>query len=119
MVDEKTRPSVPHGLRIECEMRAKYQRGRQSVHQYLRMTSIVNPHASISLVVRDRDGSIIEEGDWQRTTERLPREVSEIRPHPHGIQLGSLQRMLKESDERKVDFFPQAQLLWGQYEGST
>ena len=104
-LDEETGESVPHGLRVECEMRAKYQRGRQSVHQYLRMTSIVNPHASISLVVRDRDGSIIEEGDWQRTTERLPREVSEIRPHPHGIQLGSLQRMLRESEERKLTSF--------------
>ncbi|MBJ07992.1 MAG: DNA topoisomerase VI subunit B [Euryarchaeota archaeon] len=104
-LDEKTEESVSHGLRIECEMRAKYQRGRQSVHQYLRMTSIVNPHASISLVVRDRDGSVIEEGDWQRTTERLPREVSEIRPHPHGIQLGSLQRMLRESQERKMTSF--------------
>ena len=104
-LDEKTKESISHGLRVECEMRAKYQRGRQSVHQYLRMTSIVNPHASISLVVRDRDGSIIEEGDWQRTTERLPREVSEIRPHPHGIQLGSLQRMLKESEERKMTSF--------------
>ena len=104
-LDEKTKENISHGLRVECEMRAKYQRGRQSVHQYLRMTSIVNPHASISLVVRDRDGSIIEEGDWQRTTERLPREVSEIRPHPHGIQLGSLQRMLKESEERKMTSF--------------
>ena len=104
-LDEKTKESISHGLRVECEMRAKYQRGRQSVHQYLRMTSIVNPHASISLVVRDRDGSIIEEGAWQRTTERLPREVSEIRPHPHGIQLGSLQRMLKESGERKMTSF--------------
>ena len=104
-LDEKTEEVITHGLRVECEMRAKYQRGRQSVHQYLRMTSIVNPHASISLVVRDRDGSIIEEGDWQRTTERLPREVSEIRPHPHGIQLGSLQRMLKESQERKMTSF--------------
>ncbi len=104
-LDEKTKESISHGLRVECEMRAKYQRGRQSVHQYLRMTSIVNPHASISLVVRDRDGSIIEEGAWQRTTERLPREVSEIRPHPHGIQLGSLQRMLKESEERKMTSF--------------
>ena len=63
-------------------MRAKYQRGRQSVHQYLRMTSIVNPHASISLIVRDRDGSTIEEDEWQRTTDRLPRVVSEIKPHP-------------------------------------
>jgi DNA topoisomerase-6 subunit B len=104
-LDGKTGEVVSHGLRIETEMRAKYQRGRQSVHQYLRMTSIVNPHASISLVVRDRDGSIIEDGEWQSTTERLPREVSEIRPHPHGIQLGSLQRMLKGSEERKMTSF--------------
>ena len=104
-IDGKTGEAVSHGLRIETEMRAKYQRGRQSVHQYLRMTSIVNPHASISLVVQDRDGSKIEEEDWQRTTERLPRIVSEIRPHPHGMQLGSLQRMLKESEERKLTSF--------------
>ncbi len=104
-IDGKTGEAVSHGLRIETEMRAKYQRGRQSVHQYLRMTSIVNPHASISLVVQDRDGSTIEEEDWQRTTERLPRVVSEIRPHPHGMQLGSLQRMLKESEERKMTSF--------------
>ena len=104
-LDDKTGEVIAHGLRIETDMRAKYQRGRQSVHQYLRMTSIVNPHASISLVVHDRDGSIIEDGDWQRTTERLPREVSEIRPHPHGIQLGSLQRMLRESGERKMTSF--------------
>ncbi|GIQ99998.1 MAG: hypothetical protein CM15mP8_1960 [Methanobacteriota archaeon] len=29
-------------------MKAKYQKGRQSVWQYLRMTSIVNPHAEIT-----------------------------------------------------------------------
>ncbi len=104
-IDGKTGVGIEHGLRIETEMRAKYQRGRQSIHQYLRMTSIVNPHASISLVVRDRDGSTIEKGDWPRTTDKLPRTVSEIRPHPHGIQLGSLQRMLKESGERKLTSF--------------
>ncbi len=103
--DEKTGEGVPHGLRIETEMKAKYQRGRQSVYQYLRMTSIVNPHASISLVVRDRDGGIIEEGDWPRTSDRLPRVVSEIKPHPHAIQTGTLQRMLRESEERKLTSF--------------
>ena len=33
-----------HGLEVTCRMKAKYQKGRQSVWQYLRMTSIVNPH---------------------------------------------------------------------------
>jgi DNA topoisomerase-6 subunit B len=31
-----------HGLRVTTKMKAKYQRGKQSVFQYLRMTSIVN-----------------------------------------------------------------------------
>lgn len=96
---------VEHGLKIRTEMRAKYQRGRQSVHQYLRMTSIVNPHATIELIVRGREGEIIDEGRWIRTTERLPREVEEIKPHPHGIHLGQLQRMLKEAEERKLTSF--------------
>ena len=86
-------------------MKAKYQRGRQSVHQYLRMTSIVNPHATIQLIVRDADGEIIDQGHWIRTTEKLPRVVEEIKPHPHGIHLGQLQRMLKEADERKLTSF--------------
>ena len=104
-VDEVTGEEVRHGLKIRTEMKAKYQRGRQSVYQYLRMTSIVNPHASISLTVKDRDGGVIEEGNWPRTTDRLPRVVEEIKPHPHGIHLGTLQRMLREAEERKMTSF--------------
>jgi len=52
-----------HGLEITCRMKAKYQRGRQSVHQYLRMTSIVNPHAEITFV--DPDGEVHH---WPRVT---------------------------------------------------
>jgi DNA topoisomerase-6 subunit B len=104
-INEKTGEEIKHGLNIKTVMKGKYQKGKQSVHQYLRMTSIVNPHASISLVVRDKDGNTIDQGNWPRTTERLPRVVSEIKPHPHGIHLGTLQRMLRESNERKMTSF--------------
>ena len=104
-IDEVTGEEIKHGLKIRTEMKAKYQRGKQSVYQYLRMTSIVNPHATISLTVKDRDGSVIEEGHWPRTTDRLPRVVEEIKPHPHGIHLGTLQRMLREAEERKMTSF--------------
>ena len=103
--DENTGEEIPHGLKISTVMKAKYQRGKQSVFQYLRMTSIVNPHATISLIVRDRDGEVIEEAKWIRTSERLPRVVEEIKPHPHGIQLGTLQRMLRESEEKRMTSF--------------
>jgi DNA topoisomerase-6 subunit B len=96
---------IPHGVKVEARMKAKYQRGKQSVHQYLRMTSIVNPHASISFRVFDEEGAVIDGGDWPRVTEVLPTPVKEIRPHPHGLEIGSLQRFLRESEERKMTSF--------------
>ena len=102
---EESGMKTHHGLRIRTVMAAKYQRGRQSVHQYLRMTSIVNPHATIRLKVIGKEGEIVDEGEWIRTTSRLPRPVVEIKPHPHGMQFGTLQRMLKDTKERNVKSF--------------
>ena len=102
---EESGMKTHHGLRIRTIMAAKYQRGRQSVHQYLRMTSIVNPHATIRLRVIGKEGEIVDEGEWIRTTSRLPRPVVEIKPHPHGMQFGTLQRMLKDTKERNVKSF--------------
>jgi len=89
-----------HGVRVTTRMKAKYQRGRQSVFQYLRMTSIVNPHAEITFI--DPDG---ERFHWPRVTERLPRKVDAIKPHPHGIELGQLQRMCRESKDSRLTVF--------------
>ena len=89
-----------HGLEVTTRMKAKYQKGRQSVWQYLRMTSIVNPHAEITFV--DPDGEVHH---WPRVTERLPGKVESIKPHPHGIELGQLQRMLNESTDSRLSVF--------------
>jgi len=86
-----------HGIRIETLMKAKYQRGKQSVHQYLKMTSIVNPHASIDFKAFDEEGSIIDEASWPRVTDELPRPVKDIKPHPHGLEIGTLQRLLRDT----------------------
>ncbi len=96
--DDMTRKE--HGLRVTTRMKAKYQRGRQSVFQYLRMTSIVNPHADI--IFTDPDG---ETYHWPRVTERLPAKVDAIKPHPHGIELGQLQRMCRESSDSGLKTF--------------
>ena len=96
--DDMTRKE--HGLRVTTRMKAKYQRGRQSVFQYLRMTSIVNPHADIMFT--DPDG---ETYHWPRVTERLPAKVDAIKPHPHGIELGQLQRMCRESSDSGLKTF--------------
>ena len=89
-----------HGLEVTTRLKAKYQKGRQSVWQYLRMTSIVNPHAELTFT--DPEGEV---HFWPRVTERLPGKVESIKPHPHGIELGQLQRMLNESTDSRLSVF--------------
>jgi DNA topoisomerase-6 subunit B len=89
-----------HGTEVTAQMKAKYQKGRQSVWQYLRMTSIVNPHAEITFT--DPEGEVHH---WPRVTERLPTKVEGIKPHPHGIELGQLQRMASESTDSRLTVF--------------
>ena len=89
-----------HGTEVTAQMKAKYQKGRQSVWQYLRMTSIVNPHAEITFT--DPEGEVHH---WPRVTERLPTKVEAIKPHPHGIELGQLQRMSSESTDSRMTVF--------------
>ena len=89
-----------HGTEVTAQMKAKYQKGRQSVWQYLRMTSIVNPHAEITFT--DPEGEVHH---WPRVTERLPTKVEGIKPHPHGIELGQLQRIASESTDSRLTVF--------------
>ena len=96
---------VDHGLMIRTHMKAKFQKGSQSIVQYLKMTSIVNPHANIKFQYLNSDGEIEIEHHWKRATETLPEQVISIKPHPEGIHFGQLQRMLKDSKERYLKNF--------------
>ena len=42
---------------------------------------------------------------WKRATRNLPTPVNSIKPHPHGIEIGSLNRLLRDSSERNMRGF--------------
>ncbi|UCH74884.1 MAG: DNA topoisomerase VI subunit B [Rhodospirillales bacterium] len=90
----------PHGTRVEVEIEGRYQRGPHSVESYLKQTAIANPH--VTLALRDPDGVEIR---FQRSVETLPPLPSEIRPHPHGVELGQLIQMLSDADARTLRQF--------------
>jgi len=89
-----------HGTRVEIELEARYQRGRQSVDAYLEQTAITNPH--VHLVFTPPDGDPIE---FPRATTELPPEPKAIKPHPHGIELGMLMAMLESTKARNTRSF--------------
>ncbi len=88
------------GTRVEIEMEAAYVRGKQSVLEYLRNTAIVNPHARITLV--DPFG---EKTVFERASDILPKQPVEIKPHPRGIELGTLLKMMSGSEHEKMSAF--------------
>ncbi len=91
----------PHGTRIEVEMEGTYVRARkQSIYGYAKSTAIVNPHARLTLVEPNGDTEVFE-----RVTEILPVEPCEILPHPEGIELGTLIRMLRDTERRRLTSF--------------
>ncbi len=89
-----------HGTRVEIPLRGRYVAGKQSIPEYLKATAIVNPHARISYKAPDGESIV-----YERATEDLPPKTNEILPHPHGIELGTLMQMMKETKSYKLSAF--------------
>ncbi|GAB7008591.1 DNA topoisomerase VI subunit B [Halorubrum trueperi] len=100
--DEETTWDRPHGTRIELEMEAN-MRARNQLHDYVKHTAVVNPHARIEL----REPGLAEPMKFERATDELPAETEEIRPHPHGVELGALIKMLEATESYSVSGFLQ------------
>ena len=90
----------PTGTRIEVSILGDFKRGKRFVYDYLQSTSIVNPHAQI--IYREPDGT---EHVFERICETLPRKPSEIKPHPYGVELGTLIKMAKHTKARQLNSF--------------
>ena len=101
-VDRGTTWERPHGTRIELEMEGN-MRARQQLHDYIEHTAVVNPHARIEL----REPGLDEPLKFERATDQLPAETAEIKPHPHGVELGTLKKMLAATDSYSVSGFLQ------------
>ena len=91
----------PHGTRVTIELEAKYQRGRGSVDEYLEQTAIANPHVHAALHRSRRQRARL----FERSTDRLPPEPKEIKPHPYGVELGRLVTMLKDTKAATISQF--------------
>ena len=88
---------LDHGTRVEIELAATYKRGRRSVDDYIEQTAIANPHASIKYT--PPNGEVVV---FERATKEHPRETVAIKPHPYGVELGVLIKMLKETNSRAL-----------------
>lgn len=98
--DTKEWKDKEHGTRIEIDLEGTYMKGAQSIDTYLKQTAIVNPHLQL-IYVNPRN----EQYMFPRASEKKPVEAKEIQPHPYGIELGMLMKMLQATKEKTVSAF--------------
>ncbi|MSR18465.1 MAG: DNA topoisomerase VI subunit B [Phycisphaerales bacterium] len=91
-----------HGTQVTIELEGRHQKGRQSVDEYLEQTAIANPHASFTYVTPEN-----ERMEFPRGVEELPPEAKEIKPHPKGIELGTLIQMMERTERTQLGSFLQ------------
>lgn len=87
----------PHGTRVEVQMEGHFHKGKYSIENYLQQTAIANPHVTIRF--QDPQGDQIH---FERSTRDLPPRPTEIKPHPHGVELGRLIQMLNSTNCRSL-----------------
>jgi DNA topoisomerase-6 subunit B len=98
--DEEQEWEKPQGTRVELDLEGSYLKGPQSVDEYLKQTAIVNPHVNITYVNPKAEQII-----FPRATQVLPKQPIEIKPHPYGVELGILLKMLSNTDNRTLQAF--------------
>src|SRR5467141_3527260 len=90
----------PRGTQVAMEIEGRYQKGRASVDEYLEQTIIANPHVKLTYVTPEG-----ETKEYPRTYGELPPSPREIKPHPYGIELGMLLKMLQDTKSHSLSGF--------------
>ncbi len=89
-----------HGTSVTIELEARYARGRQSVDDYLQQTAIANPHVTLTYLAPDG-----REDHYPASVHQLPPTPKEVRPHPEGVELGVLIKMMQETRAKTLASF--------------
>lgn len=102
VLDEECEFDLSTGTSVTITLEGKYQRGRQSVDEYITQSAMANPHATI--IYNAPDGKVYK---YPRQNKELPFVPREIKPHPYGVELGLLFKMARDSSSKQLSAFLQ------------
>ena len=101
--DELAEWHLKQGTRFEIEIEASYKRGLRSVDDYIKQTAVSNPHASVTYLAPGMEEARL----YERASDVVPERGEEIKPHPYGVELGELMKMLRNTNSRWLSGFLQ------------
>jgi len=77
------------GTIVEFSLEGDYFRAMSKILEYLKQTALVNPYANITFV--DPKGRLYK---FMRATTKMPSPPKETLPHPYGVDVETLQRLM-------------------------
>lgn len=88
------------GTKISIELDGAYKESKHGVLSYIKQTALANPHADITFT--DPNGKTHH---FPRLVSVSPVEPKEIKPHPLGIEIGTLMQFLNEAKTQTLASF--------------
>ncbi len=91
------------GTIIEFSVEGDYLRAMPKILDYFKQTAMVNPYANITFV--DPKGRLYK---WIRGTTDMPEPPKETLPHPYGVDVELLQRLIMITESKTMHEFLRA-----------
>ena len=87
-----TKEGSKTGLAVSIVLEGDYSKAGSKVRDYVYQTSLITPYASITF--EDPSG---EKFHYPRIVKDMPRPPTVIKPHPHGIDVETIRRMITDT----------------------
>ncbi len=99
ILDRKTRRNKEQwrGTIVEYSLEGDYYRAMSKILEYLKQTALVTPYADIKFV--DPKGRLYL---FRRATTKMPPPPTETLTHPYGVDVETLQRIIRVTDCRNL-----------------
>jgi DNA topoisomerase-6 subunit B len=96
--EQLQRPSI--GTTVIVQLKADLKRAQDRIMEYLRLSTVSTPHATISLKIDDEIH--VSLGGWSKT---LPEPIRPSKPHPRSVDMELLKRLTAKHGEKNLDHF--------------
>lgn len=88
------------GTIVEFTLEGDYSKAMPRILEYIKQTALVNPYANITFI--DPKGRLYK---FMRVTTKMPPPPKETKPHPYGVDVETIQRLMRITPCRNmVDF---------------
>ncbi|MHA1238119.1 MAG: DNA topoisomerase VI subunit B [Candidatus Odinarchaeia archaeon] len=88
--EERENKTKWHGTIVEFSLEGDWERAKRTVIEYIRQTALITPYANIVFI--DPNGLIYT---FYRTVNELPPSTKEVKPHPRGVDIEQVRRLIE------------------------